>query len=386
MLIQNAELKEVRTYGMAVKNTFKMKNSTCKGILHLQRSKIGSILDLRKSTFLGGVSIAGAKIAGDVYTDKAKFQKILNMNGIDIGGKLVMKKSNFIDEVLIEGAKIAGDVDTEKSQFREILNMKGTSIGGTLVIRKGSFKNEIKIEMAQIGSVEYMGSTIPETMSLRGTNVEKIIVKVDDFEEFPKKMKLHGFTYNLFIGEYTGAKSTPEEIKKEKDFFEKWLDNIKGYSPQPYKQCAKALRDAGMPDKADAVLFAGKEIQRRDAWDNVNYARWIGLTILKYTIGYGIGLYTFVALIWIVIFVLLGTFVCLRPAAKNKLKKEENFTSKFHFFFYSFDMLLPLIHLRPKNEEIELPDWHRRYFYFHKLIGWLLLSFILAGLAGITQV
>ena len=385
LLIQNAELHELKTYGMEVKNTFKMKNSICKGILHLQRSKIGSTLDLRKSTFKGGVSITGAKIAGDVYTDKAEFQKILNMEGITIGGKLVMRKGHFMDEVLIEGAKIAGDVYTGKAEFQDILNMKGIAIGGMLAIRKGIFKNEVKIEMAQIGSVEYMGSSIPGTMSLRGTNVEKIIVKVEDFKDFPKKMKLHGFTYNLFIGEYTGAKTTPEEINKEKKFFEKWLENIKDYSPQPYKQCAKALRDAGMPDKADAVLFAGKENQRRDAWNKVNYARWLGLTILKYTIGYGIGLYTFVALFWIVFFVLLGTLVCQRPKAKAVLKKEK-FTSTFHFFFYSFDMLLPLISLRRKNDEIELPVWHSRYFYFHKLIGWMLLSFILAGLAGITQV
>ena len=29
--------------------------------------------------------------------------------------------------------------------------------------------------------------------------------------------------------------------------------------------------------------------------------------------------------------------------------------------------------------------WVTYYFYFHKLVGWVLASFLVAGLAGLTQ-
>jgi hypothetical protein len=75
----------------------------------------------------------------------------------------------------------------------------------------------------------------------------------------------------------------------------------------------------------------------------------------------------------------------MRPQAKKQFELEGH-TSHSDYFFYSLDMLLPLISLRKKNEEIELPRLQRIYFNIHKIVGWLLLSFILASLAGITQV
>jgi hypothetical protein len=54
-------------------------------------------------------------------------------------------------------------------------------------------------------------------------------------------------------------------------------------------------------------------------------------------------------------------------------------------FVYSFDQFLPLIRLSEKNYEISVANRWRYYFYIHKLAGWILGSFILAGLAGVTK-
>jgi hypothetical protein len=54
-------------------------------------------------------------------------------------------------------------------------------------------------------------------------------------------------------------------------------------------------------------------------------------------------------------------------------------------FAYSFDMLLPLIKLRERHYSIDLAGWPRYYFYFHKSIGFVLASFLVAGLAGLTK-
>ncbi len=55
-------------------------------------------------------------------------------------------------------------------------------------------------------------------------------------------------------------------------------------------------------------------------------------------------------------------------------------------FWYSFDMLLPIIRLREKHYQIEIThDCTRRYFYIHKILGYVLGLFMIAGLTGLTH-
>ena len=52
---------------------------------------------------------------------------------------------------------------------------------------------------------------------------------------------------------------------------------------------------------------------------------------------------------------------------------------------YSFDMLLPVIRLREEHYKIDLVGGTRYYFYFHRIMGWVLASFLIAGLSGLTK-
>ena len=52
---------------------------------------------------------------------------------------------------------------------------------------------------------------------------------------------------------------------------------------------------------------------------------------------------------------------------------------------YSIDMLLPIIELRKKHSDIDLQGWPRYYFYGQKIRGWVLVSFLIAGLSGLTE-
>jgi len=52
---------------------------------------------------------------------------------------------------------------------------------------------------------------------------------------------------------------------------------------------------------------------------------------------------------------------------------------------YSFDMLLPIIKLRKMHDDIDLQGWPRYYFYGQKIMGWVLGSFLIAGLSGLTK-
>jgi hypothetical protein len=52
---------------------------------------------------------------------------------------------------------------------------------------------------------------------------------------------------------------------------------------------------------------------------------------------------------------------------------------------YSFDMLLPVIKLRDAHYQIDLAGWPRYYFYVHKVAGFVLASFLVAGISGLTK-
>jgi hypothetical protein len=52
---------------------------------------------------------------------------------------------------------------------------------------------------------------------------------------------------------------------------------------------------------------------------------------------------------------------------------------------YSFDILLPIIKLRDRHYQIDLKTWARYYFYGHKIMGFVLASFLIAGLSGLTK-
>jgi hypothetical protein len=54
---------------------------------------------------------------------------------------------------------------------------------------------------------------------------------------------------------------------------------------------------------------------------------------------------------------------------------------------FSFDMLLPIIRLREKHyTDVDLqPGYARYYFYLHKIMGYVLASFVIAALAALMK-
>jgi hypothetical protein len=100
------------------------------------------------------------------------------------------------------------------------------------------------------------------------------------------------------------------------------------------------------------------------------------LTALAWLIGYGH--YTYLAILW------AGILVCV-GAAVLQVTGEGRRNRMPYGLAYSFDMLLPIIKLRKKHEDIDLHGWSRYYFYWQKIMGWVLGSFLIAGLSGLTR-
>src|SRR4029077_5637671 len=100
------------------------------------------------------------------------------------------------------------------------------------------------------------------------------------------------------------------------------------------------------------------------------------LTMIDALIGYGYHMER--ALFWGAGFMLAGISV-LRFSGEGP-KNQMPFG-----IVYSFDLLLPIIRLRDKHYQIDLEGWPRYYFYVHKVMGYVLASFLITGLAGLTK-
>jgi hypothetical protein len=245
---------------------------------------------------------------------------------------------------------------------------------------------------------------------LRGTRTKVLLDRLDASEPCPKnpqdawpqdawpdQLDLQGFVYEQ-LGADPGSGRDMRE--REPCWYENWLWRDQHFSPQPYWQLANVLRTMGDPERADAVLFAARDRERREAWTrgecNNPFKDWpwqrsdcwkaAGLGLLKVLIGYGIGNGLWLVGIWVLGFTLFGMFVL---AFSSEARKR----GPAWMFGASLDRLLPIVEL---NEEFAAffndPPPRQRlnglqlgYFGFHALFGFVLGSFVLAALAGLTQ-
>jgi hypothetical protein len=186
----------------------------------------------------------------------------------------------------------------------------------------------------------------------------------DSLKAWPDNLELEGFTY----ARLGGFKVDSTDVS----WFKEWLEKQKSHSPQPYEQLASVLQKTGHKEKANDILYYGKERERSEATG----LNWLWLTLLWIFIGYGYRIWY--AFLWVILFVAIGACIFRRTeeAKRNKMP---------YGFAYSFDMLLPIIKLRERHYDIDLSGWPRYYFYFHKIMGYVLASFLIAGLSGLTK-
>ena len=419
LLMNNkATFREVDLTCAKISDQLCMDGSIFDSTLYMNGTRIGESLFMNNKAIFRKVDLTAAKIGSQLYMKGSTFDDKLIMNGTEIGGFLLMSNKATFKEVNLTAAKIGGNLNMDNSTFDGMLIMEGAEIGQSFYARSTTFSTDNKIILhfakigssldlseATIGAIDLTGTTISgelrlssaqyltptkwvgnSNMVLRNTNVGAIQDAGDNMVSWPKNLELEGFTYRQLGG--LGATGSTDISNRDSEWYIKWLKRDKTFSPQPYENLANVLRGLGYPAKANSILYAARErtryeLRKRRKSKPHECLRWIGMTLLKYTIGYGLGTGYFRVLWWYGILTLIGFIVLMCSIEKCNCNWD-----LFKMFFASLDLVIPIVKLNEEHEEIIFgicSRWTIMYFYIQKLIGYVLGGFLAGGLAGLTQ-
>jgi hypothetical protein len=349
---------------------------------------------LAKARF-GRVTLDGGKVQGALSLIGSSLTDDLSMDGIQIGGDVAMTDGEY-KSVSLERARIAGALSIGGSKFGGQLDCYASEIRSRFNLGGGAeFLRPITCSFAKMGELDLSGGSFHDKVDLTGTQIDSELMvgspgahtqwpdnsalwlrnaKADAIQDlpdaWPAQIDLSGFTYRT-LG---GRNATPQDAMADRpvSWFVSWLAKQNPYTPAPYEQLATVLRHSGRSGVADEILYAGKERER----GTVDFRHRLWMTTIRALIGYGYHIEW--ALFWVAGFVIAGIAV-LRISGEGPRNRMP------YGIVYSFDMLLPVIRLRDKHYQIDLHGWARYYFYLHKIMGYVLASFLIAGIAGITK-
>lgn len=121
------------------------------------------------------------------------------------------------------------------------------------------------------------------------------------------------------------------------------------------------------------------------AFAESNFAEAGALSLGAILVGYGYipGL----SIIWILIFVVIGTLVAWSTKEDKQAFAYYMYNvplvKPLNPFLFSIDLLIPVIQLRKANYDVELAgSWQRRYFYVHRIFGYILGIYLVAAFSG----
>ena len=306
----------------------------------------------------GQVELVNAHVGGQINFRGSKVTGTLDMVAVQIGTDVLMWGGEFDGPLNFYFGKVGESLELAGGLFKGVVDLTGTEIGGDILL--GSSKH---------GPARWPAGSM---LILRNAKADAI---QDLSNSWPDKLDLNGFTYRSLGGIFAGEKDAMID-RPEEWFVKNWLGMQTVYTPGPYQQLAAVLREQGQPDTADDVLYAAKEKERSQS----SAMRYIEATANKWFIGYGY--HKFWSIYWAIAFLIAGTLALWVSGEGRRVSRHYSLP---YGLFYSFDLLLPIIRLREKHYQADLHGWVRYYFYVHRIMGYVLASFLIAGISGLTR-
>jgi hypothetical protein len=328
-------------------------------------ARIGTQVSVNDATVSGQLEMTNLEVGTDLLFLNSTLEKVV-LRSVKVGGNLLIQGPRRLDDSLALKYGCPSNAKPRPALPSQSVDLTGATVG-TLSFGSLCYGPIDAPKNWGAGSVLILTNASVRTLQdgLCWAGGEDC---TDD--SWPDQIKLTGFTFQEL--ESFDAEREIDMATRPAQWWEKWLRKQEGYSPQSYENLAATLSKLGHLATAKTILYAGREREREIA----PFPESIELWLERAFIGYGYRIYY--SLFWATGFILLGS-VILRLSHQGPNNKMP------YGIAFSFDMLLPIVKLRKYHYEIDLKGWVRYYFYFHKLMGYLLASFLIAGLSGLTK-
>lgn len=387
LAIDGAEIKDslfmdkghfaaTRLLGIRVGMQFSTKSSEFSGELAMDRAEIGGAVFMRGGRF-ASARLPGIRVGGQVDMKGAEFSGNLALDDADIKESFFAQKGRFASMALV-GLKVGGQLVMGGVRSEGPLVMERLRVAHDIIMRQAKF-NKVYLNNAYIGGHVICEGAYFAELNLSGTKIDTFYdgkTKVVN-DIWPEALCIDRFAYNYIQGSGLLPDKSIDLTDRPASWFVSWLARQKKYSPQPYQQCAKVLREAGQPWKAAEVLFAGKERERK----NSVWYRWLWLWLLKWSVGYGLG-WRFKVFPAVLGAIMLAAGTIVSYYSPDVLKEHHSFGWSLGL---SLNRLLPLITLSKDFADFVFHGWQKAWFIGQALFGWVLAFFIAAGLAGVGK-
>jgi hypothetical protein len=336
------------------------------------KGKVGGSFVLWKTIALKKLNLNSIEVADNIYMHSGNFTNV-DLSAALIKRNLTMDNSTLSGDVEMDILRVEGNVYMQNLVATEVgvLTVNYSQITGSLFLAGSTF-SKLSLKGTQIGEQMQLADDLGKSVSwpIYG-EISLRDVKVGTLQEskdaWPNSIILGGFSYGNIV-------STKDDfLARSSGYFIDWL-NRSEYSAQIYEELSKFMEQSGARDKADDLRYAGDERQRSLSYG----AKWIAQTLSKWIIGYGHGRRVFRCLYWVLAFWLIGFLFLFTDQETRK-------RGKLWCVIFSIDKLLPIIKLEEENYRTKIKGAAKYYFYFQTIMGYVLASFLIAGISGLTK-
>lgn len=373
-----------------------------------RHASLGKSLDCRSAVFYGvaafhevdcgvGGFFGGAKFFGcerEVSWAGASFRGNLECAGAIFNGAVSLNRTNCEGTATFEGARFMS---------RQLNRFEFAHFGRNLSLRGATFSGPVDLTMTRVSRrLDVSAARFGREVCLYGARVGVLALEGEPFPFDGKNLNLREFGLEGFLGNKQSAKAFDEAQDRTE------------FSRDPYLQLERYYGGTGDEAEAKTVHYRGKRDLRENAKNDRGATEWsfwtrLGDFFLKYLTGYGTR--SWLLLGYIVLFVVLGTWVFWpdsavaprapapsQPAAAVTLAEgaqqsvygagqaaRETLRKPLEPFAYSLDLFLPLVNLRYDERWVPVGQLRATYALLHAMAGWFLVPLLVLSFSGIVR-
>lgn len=356
----------------------------------------------RKRVCKDFTNIDSIRITGAVHLDRSSFGCGVSMTAAHVGGEVSLRGA-YMGKFDFSGSRADGDLEIGPLKAGEQWYKFDWDQDLGMIILSHSSVNSVRVAFNMwpgakrskelgtgpifFGHCADMPSTGRSSEDGKKLTWKDFVLGLwDEVENKDRKIILGDFSFKTIAPPYycLSTDIVADGLRLPFSYVAQWLVSAK-FSPQEFEYVQGLFRINGQEAEGRQLGFLQKEIENARDYNEGSYFSGVALTLSRLTIGYGY--YTQVSIIWALGFWAMGWAVFRSLDLEIDIRGKDNTNyADVSGFWYSIDMLLPVIKLREKHYEFEIRKVaQRRYFYLHRIMGYFLGFFVFSGLTGLAH-